>query len=179
MSNNDRIDQLLQFALLSAGQEDEYIDRWLGPIHLVKYVYLADLAFARTNDGQTYTGLPWIFHHYGPWEYSCFKRIEPALAAINADKQVRSSTHFENDYDRWCIRDPRLHDELQQKLPVGIAGAITKHVHQFGIDTNGLLHYVYKTLPMISAAPGETLDFTKELSAIKIPAPEKKMTLVS
>ncbi len=169
MINTDRIDQLIQFALLTAGQEDEYIDRWLGPIHLVKYVYLADLAFARTNDGQTFTGIPWIFHNYGPWEYSCFERIEPALAAINAEKKVIHSQRFEDDYNRWCIRDSRLHDELQLKLPIGIAGAITKFVHQFGTDTNGLLHYVYKTLPMISAAPGETLDFTKELSAIKAP----------
>jgi len=167
MANTDRIDQLIQFALLTAGLEDEYIDRWLGPIHLVKYVYLADLAFARTNEGQTYTGLPWRFHHYGPWEYSCLERIEPALAAIEAEKKVIPSQRFENDYDRWCIRDPRLHDELQQKLPIGIAGAITKFVHRFGTDTNGLLHYVYKTLPMISAAPSETLDFTKELAVIK------------
>lgn len=174
MSDSERIDRLIQFALLTAGQEDEYVDRWLGPIHLVKYVYLADLAHARTNEGKTYTGIPWKFHNYGPWDYPCFERIEPALAAINAEKKVISSQQFEDDYNRWCIKDSQLHDELQQKLPIGVAGAITKFVHQFGTDTNGLLHYVYKTLPMINAAPGETLDFTKELEAIKPPPSDKE-----
>ena len=167
MDNTEKIDKLIQFALLTAGQEDEYNDRWLGPIHLVKYVYLADLAHARANEGQTYTGLPWIFHSYGPWDLSCFKRIESALAAIDAEKKVISSQQFEEDYHRWCIRDSRLHDELQENLPISVTGTIAMFVHQFGTDTNGLLHYVYKTLPMINAAPGETLDFTKELETIK------------
>jgi hypothetical protein len=172
MGKSERIDQLIQFAILTAGQEDEYIDRWLGPIHLVKYVYLADLAFARENQGQTYTGVPWRFHHYGPWEYSCFERIEPALAAIGAEKKIVPSKFYEDDYDRWCLRDSRLHDELQEKLPISVAGTMHKYVHQFGIDTNGLLHFVYKTHPMITAAPGDTLDFTKELEAIETSSPD-------
>lgn len=171
MTNTERIDRLLQFALLTAGQEDEYTDRWLSPIHLIKYVYLADLTFARENNGETYTGLPWRFHHYGPWEYACFERIEPALTAIDAEKRVLSSTHFEDDYDRWCLSDSRLHDELQEKLPVGIVGTIGKFVHQFGSDTKGLLHYIYKTPPMVTAAPGEILDFSKILSEIRTEAP--------
>ena len=174
MSNTEKIDQLIQFALLTAGQEDEYIDRWLGPIHLIKYVYLADLTFARENDGQTYTGIPWIFHSYGPWDITCFERIEPALAAINAEEKVISSQRFEEDYHRWCISDARRHDELQEKLPVGVAGTITRFVHQFGTDTNSLLHYVYKTRPMVSAAPGEILDFTKELESIPTTSPDKE-----
>lgn len=174
MGNTERIDQLIQFALLTAGQEDEYIHRWLGPIQLVKYVYLADLAFARENEGQTYTGLPWIFHHYGPWEYSCFERIEPALAAIGAEKKVIPSKFYDDDYDRWCLRDSRRHEELQEKLPISVAGTMSRFVHQFGIDTNSLLHFVYKTRPITSAVPGETLDFTKELEAIPIPSPDKE-----
>lgn len=174
MNNTDKIDQLIQFALLTAGQEDEYIDRWLGPIHLIKYVYLADLAFARMNDGKTYTEIPWKFHNYGPWDYPCFERIEPAAATIGAEMKVISSQKFEDDYNRWCIRDSRLHDELQNKLPISVAGAITKYVHQFGTDTNGLLHYVYKTLPMVNAAPGETLDFTKELETVKPPSTDQE-----
>ena len=174
MGTTERIDQLIQFALLTAGQEDEYIDRWLGPIHLVKYVYLADLAFARENQGQTYTGLPWKFHHYGPWEYSCFERIEPALAAIGAEKKVIPSKFYEDDYNRWCLRDARRHDEIQEKLPISIAGNISRFVHQFGTDTNSLLHFVYKTRPMISAAPGEPLDFTKEIEEIPTPSSENE-----
>lgn len=174
MGNTERIDHLIQFALLTAGQEDEYIDRWLGPIHLVKYVYLADLAFARENHGQTYTGLPWRFHHYGPWEYSCFERIEPALNSIGAEKKVIPSKFYDDDYDRWCLRDSRRHDELQEKLPISVVGTISRFVHKFGIDTNSLLHFVYKTRPMTSAAPGETLDFSKELEEIPTRQPDNE-----
>ena len=41
-----RVDLLLQYALLVAGEQDEFLDRQLGPIHLIKYVYLADLFHA-------------------------------------------------------------------------------------------------------------------------------------
>ena len=55
-----KVDLVLQYALLLAGQEDDYFDRQLGPIHLIKYVYLADFAFARRNRGETYTGVDWV-----------------------------------------------------------------------------------------------------------------------
>ena len=61
------IDLLLQYALLVAGEEDEHTDRQLGPIHLIKYVYLSDLAFAERNDGKTFTGVNWQFYKFGPW----------------------------------------------------------------------------------------------------------------
>jgi hypothetical protein len=166
MDNTNKLDHLIQFILLTAGQEDDYINRWLGPIHLVKYVYLADLAFSRENEGQTYTDLPWKFHHYGPWEYSCFERIEPALVSIGAEKKIITSKFYDDDYNRWCIRDSQRHDELKEKLPISIAGTISRFVHRFGIDTNSLLHFVYKTRPMTNAAPGETLDFNKELESV-------------
>ena len=34
-----------------------------------------------------------------------------------------------------------------------------KYVRKFGSDTEGLLDFVYKTLPMLQAAPNELLDF--------------------
>jgi len=37
---------------------------------------------------------------------------------------------------------------------------IKQAIHQFGSDTESLLEYVYQTWPMLTAAPGETLDFT-------------------
>ena len=48
----NRVDLLLKFIIAAAGQED-YGDREVGPIHLIKYVYLADLAFAEKYDGET------------------------------------------------------------------------------------------------------------------------------
>ena len=51
MMKSSKIDLLIQYAMLIAGQEDEYFDRRLGPIHLIKYVYLADLAYAERKCG--------------------------------------------------------------------------------------------------------------------------------
>jgi hypothetical protein len=39
----NKVDLLLKYILAAAGRED-YGNREVGPIHLIKYVYLADLA---------------------------------------------------------------------------------------------------------------------------------------
>lgn len=52
-----RVDLLLQYTLVRAAQEDDWRDRELGPIHLLKYVYLADCAYAERHEGQTFTGV--------------------------------------------------------------------------------------------------------------------------
>lgn len=80
-----RVDRMIQYALSVAAGED-FCNRELGPIHLIKYVYLADLAHAERNKGQTFTGTPWRFHHFGPWDMEVYKRIEPACSVIGAEK---------------------------------------------------------------------------------------------
>lgn len=93
MADIKKIDKLLQFVLLTAGQEEYYSSRWLSRIHLIKYVYLADLAYSKEHGGKTYTGLDWHFHHYGPWALTCFKRIESALMNIQAEMQIREPSN--------------------------------------------------------------------------------------
>ena len=88
MMKSSKIDLLIQYAILIAGQEDEYFDRQLGPIHLIKYVYLADLAYAECNCGETFTGIAWQFYKFGPWSQAANERIDPALAAIGANKKT-------------------------------------------------------------------------------------------
>jgi hypothetical protein len=53
----NKVDLLLKYILAATGQED-FGNREVGPIHLVKYVYLADLAFAEKHGGETFTGAP-------------------------------------------------------------------------------------------------------------------------
>ena len=74
-----RVDLLLQYTLLVSGEQDEFLDRQLGPIHLVKYVYLADLFHAKRNNGVTFTGIEWKFYKFGPWSQAVHERIELAL----------------------------------------------------------------------------------------------------
>lgn len=155
------VDLLLQYALLVAGEEDEYIDRQLGPIHLIKYVYLADLAYAQHNEGKTFTGIGWQFYKFGPWSQAVNERIEPALLTIGADKKTFPSNYEDkDDWIRWSLRDERLLQEKEWKLPTDITMYLKRYVHRFGKDTFSLLDYVYSTRPMLSAAPNDYLDFS-------------------
>jgi hypothetical protein len=155
----NRVDKLLQFALLVAGDQDDYIDRQLGPIHLIKYVYLADLAYISRERDETYTGTPWKFHNFGPWSTEVFKRIDPALAAVNAEKSQLESDYGDNeDYFRWQLRDEELLARTARELPNIVVHRIRQDVRKYGKDTHALLHHVYRTTPMLSAAPGQLLD---------------------
>jgi hypothetical protein len=100
-SNTQKIDNIIQYSLLIAGEEDEYLDQQLGPIHFIKYVYIADLEFARRNNGQTFTSTKWQFYNFGPWSQDVRARIEPALKAVMAEKYVFESQFGDNND---CIR---------------------------------------------------------------------------
>lgn len=157
--NITTIDRVLQFILVTAGQEDDFRDRELGPIHLIKYLYLADLTYAEKNNGETYTSLQWRFYHFGPWSKDAYLRIEPALQKIGAI-QKEISSQYEGDFVRWSIQDDQLYRQLAGELPFVITNAIQKYVHQFNRITEDLLHFVYNTWPMLRAKPGELLDFS-------------------
>ena len=171
-----RTDLLLQFVLLAAAQADEWRDRELGPIHLLKYAYLADLAFAERHGGDSYTGTRWQFYHFGPWQAEIHNRIEPALVAIGAAvKKIPS--RYENDFIRYSIPkdsiDRSLEDAMRSELPAGVVGTIERAFREHGSDTASLLREAYLTRPMLKAAPGELLDFTPEQAseAIVLEAP--------
>jgi hypothetical protein len=161
MPDLNRIDLLVQYALLVTGEGDDLSERQLGPIHLLKYVYLGDLAYAQRNNGETFTGIEWKFHHFGPWSNTVHERIAPALQAIGADQRT-----FESDYDdkgdwfRWSFRSDDLLTEKERALPAAITFQLQPIIRKFGKDTPGLLDHVYRTAPMLDAAPGEILDFT-------------------
>lgn len=171
----ERVDLLLQYALLRAGEEDSYVDRDLGPIHLLKYVYLGDLAYARTHEGKTFTDAPWRFYNFGPWAAEVFNRIDPAMNAIRARKFVgQSDFEDRSDWTRWSLTDDQLLSDSQRRIPPAISIDLDRLVHRFKKDTSSLLDYVYRTAPMLSAAPNEALDFTQEPpSARPTPAAEQ------
>lgn len=59
-------------------------------------------------------------------------------------------------------------------------GAVQKYMRMFGTDTYGLLDFVYKTEPMLCAAPGELLDFKVAVAVKKIvedDEPEAELTV--
>jgi|WetSurMetagenome_2_1015567.scaffolds.fasta_scaffold09881_4 hypothetical protein len=156
-----KIDLLIQYALLVAGEEDDYFDRQLGPIHIIKYVYLADLSFAKRNEGKSFTGIDWQFYKFGPWSQAVNARIEPALKAINANKTTLLSDYGDKeDWVRWSFRDGGLLDRKRQSIPSVITSELKKNIHKYKQDTPSLLNHVYRTKPMLYAAPNEYLDLS-------------------
>lgn len=160
----NNIDLLLQYILSVAGQEDYAADRDLGPIHLIKYVYLADLAFARRNQGATFTGISWKFYKFGPWSQEVNARLNPALEAIGAEKKIFPSDYGDRDeWVRWAVLDNQLAESIEGRIPAAITSPLRRYIHRFNKDTAALLHYVYTTKPMLAAAPNEYLDFSLEI----------------
>lgn len=175
--NITKIDRVLQFILTAAGQEDDFRDRELGPIHLIKYLYLADLAYAEEHGGETYTGTSWKFHHFGPWSNEAYTRIEPALKEIGATRKEVPSK-YEGDIVRWVVRNDDLYRHLSEKLPSELSRSIRTYVHQFNGLTEDLLHFVYETRPMLKARPGALLDMSaaSKESFTELHCPENSIT---
>lgn len=151
---------VVRYCLVVAAQSDDFAFRSLGPIHLIKYAYLADLDYAKYNNGGVFTGVEWVFHNFGPWSAEAFTQIEPALESFGAEKRVFQSQFDEKDCVRWKLPEGTETDLFERSLPVEIKHAIGNYFRRFGNDTAALLHFVYSTPPMLNAAPEERLDFT-------------------
>ena len=165
MTNHPRIDLLFQYALARAARADDFRWRELGPIHLLKYAYLADLEHAARHSGATHTGIEWHFHHFGPWSLAAHDRIEPALVRAGAVEKHLSSA-YGNDHLRYLLdaqQADRFEEALTAELPHSVTRAITTAVHDHGSDTAGLLRHVYLTAPMLAARPGQVLHFTSAI----------------
>ena len=156
-----RVDRVFQYALAIAGLSEDWKERELGPIHLLKYAYLADVAHAERHDGSTFTGIEWSFHHFGPWAAEAHGRIAPALDQAGAVARAFSSESGD-DHVRYRLPDERarrLADELERALPPAVRHAVASAVHEHGSDTADLLRRVYLTPPMLAARPDEILRF--------------------
>ncbi len=155
--NSDRVRTLVQYILATGGREDPG-HRELGLIHLVKYIYLADLAFAEEHNGETFTEVDWRFHHFGPWAEDVAEQIESVADVAGARRQVVRNQDG-NGATHWSLDDEALRERLESQLPREVSEAIRRAVREYGNRTSKLLHHVYLTPPMLRAAPGEVLDF--------------------
>lgn len=154
----NKVDKIMQYALIVAVDND-FCHRELGRIHLIKYVYLADLEYAGRNKGETFTGTRWRFHKFGPWSVEVYKRVEPACLSVGAERKAIQSKH-DDDFIRWHLTSDAFRNALENVLPITITSSVQWAVRRFGSDTYDLLNYVYLTKPMLNAAPGEFLDFS-------------------
>jgi hypothetical protein len=152
----------------------------LGPIHLLEDCYLADLEHAERRQGETFTGAQWTYPHYGPWAQEVHQRIEPALVAIHADKQLISSPKYDDDVVRWRKRDDPLYEQLERELPVPVVTSFCRNVRKYGKDTRELLHHVYATRPTRRAVPrGELVFLVAESVERSLAVPSRRPSLLA
>lgn len=158
--NTKRVDTLLAYILLEAQKSDDFGERSLGPIHFIKYVYLADLAYAETHNGEIFTNVHWQFFHYGPWDRNLWLHIEPSLSSAGVQAIRFPSDYSSKDVVRWGNISLEKIQVVSSLLSAELQGVITKLVRKFANNTPELLNYVYNTPPMLKAAPKEYLDFS-------------------
>lgn len=154
-----RIHDLIRYILTEASQDEDWRFRELGPIHIIKYMYLADMYYAVKNDGETFTGINWEFYHFGPWSLDLYKEIPNAVNMIGGETRT-----FESPYDKDGVRFSLKGDVLEdssKRVPLPIVFLLRRDIRNYGNATNDLLHYVYTTLPMTNAVPGAFLDFNQ------------------
>ena len=155
--NTLRIQNLVQYILTEAAQDEDWRNRELGPIHIIKYLYLADMYYAMEKEGETYTGIDWQFYHFGPWNLELYKNIPQSIENIGA-----YTRNFESQYNqdgvRWSLKNAQ-YDEVVKRVPSQILFRLKKDIRDYGAATFDLLHYVYATEPMRSTAPNESINF--------------------
>jgi len=152
-----RIDSVLlvQYLTMLATQRSAA----LTPLRLVKFLYLADLYYARENDGRTLTGWPWAFVHYGPY-------CAEAMEAIEASEKrgLITALPYESKYDGEEHRVYRWSGEgessLEDELPIYVSSPLKGAIRRWADDSARLLDHVYfETEPMLTAKPRQRLDF--------------------
>lgn len=157
------VQSLIEYILAEASQDEDWQQRELGPIHIIKYVYLADMYFAMSNEGRTYTGIEWQFYNFGPWSPELYNEIPKAAKIIGANFRTFESG-YAKDGMRWSITGSSTHENYYDvafsRIPTAIKFLLKRDIRKFGQATYDLLHHVYTTPPMTNAKPNDFLDFS-------------------
>ena len=154
---------LVTFAFAFAARLDAPSDRKLGAIHLLKLIYLADLAYSRTHGGANFSGISWKFHKLGPYSSTGLAEIEDTLEDLPLVKHGWMDPVRMREFNRYSLSAIVDADELMfttdKALPAECTSAIQYALRKNGSATSPLLHDVYSSEPMLRAAPGEFLSF--------------------
>lgn len=174
--NLDKVTTITQ-ALLNFAKEQSFGGLTLTT--LTKLIYLADVYYARKNSGETFSGVDWKFHHFGPYSYQLSEAIEQKIKGV----QVEAGETRDQGYTFKLIKlaDYGKPATMQDtNLGIGITSALESDLKKFNGNLNALLEHVYfHTEPMEGATPGDKLDFKKcEVINFKDfkPAPSKNKT---
>lgn len=157
MPTNKKVLNLIKYITCYASDHDIK----LTTIQLVKYVYLADLYYARYHDGDTITHFPWAFVYYGPYCSEVMHSIDEAASAGMISRMTYESKFSDKDYNLFSCQDER-YEELRKLFPLDVTSELKYKIKKYACDTAQLLDYVYfETEPMKNVNKGDRLDFSK------------------
>lgn len=126
---------------------------------LTKYLYLVDYWMAKENNGKTFIGVEWRFHHYGPYSEALASDIDflPTLPFINKVDVSRE----DKDFTLYSLGEYSRNKTLEAVgITSNVKDRLLQAVKAFAGDLNGLLNFVYfETEPMIGISPGDVLSF--------------------
>jgi hypothetical protein len=128
---------------------------------VVKFVYLADLFYARSTGGKTLTDFPWKFIHYGPYCPDVMAELEFAAKGNLIFEDRRESKFGDKDYFLYTCQDTEA-ENIESEIPTSVLSPLRESIKLFGEDTQALLDHVYfETEPMSGVRKGDLLDFSK------------------
>jgi hypothetical protein len=158
-NDDNALDDLIAFILATAARDDDWHRRSLGMIHLLKYAYLADMYVAEAGH-PVFTGASWRFHHFGPWDAALFERIERTVNRMPGAQPVDIPNRFGDDRRHWMLAvDEEEYDEIRRRVPSSVRVRLPQDIRNCANVTEAVLDRVYKTQPMLIAAPGQLLQF--------------------
>src|SRR5262245_23564706 len=114
----------------------------LSTLRLVKFLYLADLYWAREHGGRTLTGWPWAFVHFGPFCGESLDTIQQAVAAGLVSARPFQSKYTADEYQLYFVDDDRA-GMLAETVPLALLGPLEESIRRWADDTPGLLDHVY------------------------------------
>src|SRR5208337_2926868 len=115
---------------------------------VVKFVYLADVFYARANGGAIFTGCPWRFIYYSPYCSEVMTELQSAVEANQIFEDRRESKFGEKDYFLYTSSDNEA-ENIENEIPTSILSPLRQSIKLFGEDTQALLDCVYfETEPM-------------------------------
>lgn len=149
--------RLIQFIVWYASDNEINLTR----LRLVKFLYLADLFFAREKSGQTYTNFPWSFVYYGPYCAEVLEEIDNAVQQGLIKEEALESRYEDKDYYLYKSLTEK-EPNIPETLPTYMVSELKWVIKKWDDDTGGLLDYVYfETEPMQNVHRGDLLNFSK------------------
>lgn len=168
---NPKILNLIKYIICYAADRDTR----LTSLRLVKFIYLADLFYARQFGGKTLTEFPWAFVYYGPYCSEAMQHIDFAVSKGMIKREGYEGKYSKDFFLYFCPEGET--EELENLFPLAVASGLKKVIEKFGDDTAALLDYVYfATEPMIDARKGNILDFSKARAYKPIMEPIRKIS---